>query len=326
MFSWIDNVRPVDDPELTHELRRQLVDELVTAPDSPTIDAILPDDLINVGEDRSIKYIVFPRERGVGQGRITLSVAAIRGLVLQPGEASGRDKALDAELRFLDESGGRIGTATVLECLSVNLVRAGHNFVAYDGDFYSVNQSFVERIDKELEDVPLSSIDYPPYRGETEPAYNAMVGRDYPDRFVLLDRAMIELPNEYGVEASDLVSSSGSLIHVKRKGKSSVLSHLFLQVANSCELLRRSQLARLQLASLIRERARSDEIVTSVEAAYLLAEEHGVEIEVTFAFLGDWKGKTITSLPLFSRISMVSEIRRVSNLGFRPTVAMISSR
>ena len=60
--------------------------------------------------------------------------------------------------------------------------------------------------------------------------------------------------------------------------------------------------------------------------AYLQAEERGAEIEVTFAFLGDWNGKTITSLPLFSRISMVSEIRRVSNLGFRPTVAMISSR
>lgn len=326
MFSWIDNVRPIDDPELIHELRLQLVDELVAYPGSPAIDAILPDDLINVGEDRSIKYVVFPHERGIGQGRVTLAVAAISDLVAQSRDAADRDRTLDAELRFLDESEDRIGTATVLECLSANLMRAGHNFIAYDGDFYSVDQSFVARIDSELSGVPLSSIDYPPYRGETEPAYNAMVGQYYPDRFVLLDREMIELPNEYGVEASDLVSSSGALIHVKRKGKSSVLSHLFLQVANSCELIRRSPLARQQLASLIRERAHNDQIVASVEAAYLQAEERGAEIEVTFAFLGDWKGKTITSLPLFSRISMVSEIRRVSNLGFRPTVAMISSR
>lgn len=326
MFSWIDNVRPVDDPELIHELRLQLIDELAAAPDSANIDTILPDDLINVGDDRSIKYIVFPRERGIGQGRVTLSVAAIRDLVMQSYEVPLRDKALDAELRFLDESRDRIGTATVLECLSVSLIRGDHNYIAYDGDFYSVNQSFVKRIDEELEDVQLSSVAFPPYRGETEPAYNAMVGRDHSDRFVLLDRRMIELPNEYGVEASDLVSSSGALIHVKRKGRSSVLSHLFLQVANSCELLRRSQAARFQLASLIREHAHNDEIAASIEAAHLLAEEYGTEIEVTFAFLGDWKGKKITNLPLFSRISMVSEIRRVSNLGFRPTVALISSR
>ena len=77
-----------------------------------------------------------------------------------------------------------------------------------------------------------------------------MVVENYPDDFILLDRALIELPGEYGVEVSDLVSSSGALIHVKRKGKSSVLSHLFLQAANSCELLRRSPPARDQFMTL----------------------------------------------------------------------------
>jgi len=47
---------------------------------------------------------------------------------------------------------------------------------------------------------------------------------------------------------------------------------------------------------------------------------------VAFAFLGDWRNRTIASLPLFSRISLVTQARRVSNLGFRPTVATISSR
>jgi uncharacterized protein (TIGR04141 family) len=122
------------------------------------------------------------------------------------------------------------------------------------------------------------------------------------------------------------VAASGALIHVKRKGKSSVLRHLFLQAANSCELLRRSPQAWQQLASLIRERARDDRIVDQVAEAHLAAEQRREEIEVTFAFLGDWKAKTITNLPLFSRISLVSEARRVANLGFRPTVALISNR
>jgi hypothetical protein len=49
-------------------------------------------------------------------------------------------------------------------------------------------------------------------------------------------------------------------------------------------------------------------------------------VEVAFAFLGDWRNRTITSLPLFSRISLVTQARRVSNLGYLPTVALISSR
>ncbi len=153
-----------------------------------------------------------------------------------------------------------------------------------------------------------------------------MVGQDCPDDFVLLDRALIELPGEYGVEASDLVASSGALVHVKRKDKSSVLSHLFLQAANSCELLRRSPPARDQLMCMIRERACNGQIVAAIESAYARAAERREETEVAFAFLGDWRGKTIANLPLFSRISMVTEVRRVSNLGFRPTVALISSR
>ena len=42
------------------------------------IDAILPDDLIETGGDRSIRFILFPRERHSGQGNVTLAMMAIR--------------------------------------------------------------------------------------------------------------------------------------------------------------------------------------------------------------------------------------------------------
>jgi uncharacterized protein (TIGR04141 family) len=326
MFSWIDNIHPVDDPELIRDLRIQLAGEIMEKPDSPLIDTILPDDLIEVGDERSIRYILFPRERGTGQGKVTLAMTAISRLLGQLQDGNDKDVGLDADLRFLDESRELIGTATVLECISATLKRGDAEFIAYDGDFYAVNRDFVSRIDAELGRIPVSGLSYPPYRGETEPDYNKTAARDHPDEFVLLDRTLIELPDEHGVEAADLISSSGTLIHVKRKGKSSVLSHLFLQVANSCELLRRSTPAWQQLSSLIRQHAADDVIAESIEAAHAAAQRRESELEVAFAFLGDWNGKTITSLPLFSRISMVNEVRRVSNLGFRPTVAMISIR
>lgn len=325
MFSWIDNIRFVDDPALVSELRIQLASEIIHNPDSALIDTILPDDLIEPGEDRFIRYILFPYERGFGHGRVTLVMAAVGTLLNQLQVSDSKDVGLDADLRFLDDSGDLIGTATVLECISASLKRGDDEFIAYDGDFYAVNHSFVSRIDDQLTKIPHSEIRYPAYSGQTEPDYNEGVARDHPGEFVRLDGAVIELPDEYGVEPADLVSASGALIHVKRKGKSSVLSHLFLQAANSCELLRRSELARDRLSSLIRERAADDNIVAAIEAAHAAAQNRESEIEVAFAFLGNWRGRTITNLPLFSRISMVNEARRVSNLGFRPTVAMISS-
>jgi uncharacterized protein (TIGR04141 family) len=140
--------------------------------------------------------------------------------------------ALDDELRFLDESETCIGVATILECVSANLRIGDEDFIAYDGDFYLVDQGFVNRIDNEVGRVPISATTFPPYRGQPEPAYNSMVKRDYPDDFVELDRALITLPGQYGVEASDLVALSGALVHLKRKGKSSTLSHLFRSSAS----------------------------------------------------------------------------------------------
>jgi hypothetical protein len=97
------------------------------------IDAILPDDLIETGDDRSIRYILFPRERRSGQGKVTLAMMAIGRLLRQMGDGDA-DAGLDADLRFLDESGELIGTATVLECISATLKRDGAEFIAYDGD------------------------------------------------------------------------------------------------------------------------------------------------------------------------------------------------
>jgi len=268
---------------------------------------------------------VFPHERGTGHGRVTLTTSMISHLLTGFDGTSERVDALNSELRFLDDSESKIGTASVLECLSANLRLGDVEYIAYDGDFYVVDKVFVEQVDAELRDIPVSLIDYPAYRGETEPGYNSRVGRDYPHEFIELDRALIVLPGQYGVESSDLVSASGALIHVKRKGRSSVLSHLFLQAANSCELLRWSAAARDQLQTMLETRAHNSDIARSVIDAHKAAWQQREEIDVVFAFLGNWRGKTAASLPLFSRISLVTQARRIGTLGFRPTIALISS-
>jgi hypothetical protein len=44
---------------------------------------------------------------------------------------------------------------------------------------------------------------------------------------------------------------------------------------------------------------------------------------VVFAFLGDWRQRTITSLPLFSRVSLVQAARRIGQLGYRPSFKLV---
>jgi uncharacterized protein (TIGR04141 family) len=325
-FTWIDNITPVEDEATIQQLRAHLAETLATDPNPASIDAILPDDLLDVGDDRSISTIAFPRERGATHGRPTLTtamLAAVVGKVVDPEE---RNRMLDTELRFFDDAGQKIGQASILECLSAEFRIGDAHYVAYDGDFYIADNDYVKRIDHEIAQIPTSQLNFPSYHAETEPLYNAKVGRELPAEFINLDRALIKIPGETTFEACDLLAATGALVHVKRKGRSSTLSHLFLQAANSCELLRRSPEARRQFHKLIAERSSSPQVLARVQSVLATAENSRDELEIVFAFLGDWKDRTITSLPLFSRISLVNESRRVRNLGYRVTVKTLSHR
>lgn len=323
-FTWIDNITLVEDEGTVGRLRIHVAEILATEPNPASIDAILPDDLLDVGEDRSISCIAFPGERGAKQGRRTLTVARLAALITSCDGPAERERALDTHLRFYDETGKPIDSASILECLSAEFQLDGEQYIAYDGDFYLVSGDYIERVDREIAQIPVSTIEFPVYRGETEPAYNARVGKDHQTEFILLGRALIEIPGETTFEACDLVAATGALVHVKRKGKSSMLSHLFLQAANSCELLRRSAEAKRQFNKLLAARAGSAQLLESVQTALAATESRRDELEVSFAFLGDWKDRTISSLPLFSRISLVSEARRIQNLGYHVTVKTIA--
>jgi uncharacterized protein (TIGR04141 family) len=316
---WVDNIQIVEDEAICLTLRRQLLADLGGASVPPTVDAILPDDLLDVDDERSIGYILYPREKKSGVCRRNLPIEAIAARLRG---ASDPDRMLNDELRFTDEVGEVLGKARLLDCICADLTLGGKQYILYDGDFYKVDRSFVDRIDTELMQLENSAISFPDYGGETEPKYIDMVKDDHSDSFIVLDRQLIKLEGEYGIEACDLVAKSGALVHLKRKGKSSTLSHLFLQASNGCELLRRSLDARRQLGQLIQERAECQILASQVEQVHN-ARLSGNGLEVVFGFLGDWRERPITSLPLFSRISLVYESRKVSGLGFKPTVALI---
>ena len=324
-FTWVDNIQPVEDETLIDRLRAHVADTLVTDPESPTLDVILPDDLLEVDGDRSICKIALPQERGASHGRMTLTTGILAGLLGRV-EPAHRSRFLERDLRFFDEADQKIGVATILECLSAEFYFAGTHYIAYDGDFFQVQDDYVSRVDRELGQIPESQLDFPVYKGESERAYNTKVGRDCPTRFICLDRMLVRVPGETTFEACDLISSSGAFVHVKRKGKSSTLSHLFLQAANSCELLRRSREAWTLFGSLLADKAPMPETLATVQKALAVASATRDELEVVFAFLGDWKGKTIKQLPLFSRISLVNASKRVRSLGFRATVKTLSTR
>lgn len=325
-FAWIDNITAIFDEDLIAALRQELVVQVLRNPPPANVDVLLPDDLLDLNDERSIQYILYPGERRASASRVTLTISMVAGLLARLANAEPPMEPLDADLRFLDASREPVGSSSILECLCADLWFDGQQFLAYDGDFYRVDQTFLRSIDQEVLAIPESGTKLPCYRGGDEPSYNSAVGQNRPDEFVVLDRSLIRLPGESGIEACDLVSANGALVHVKRKGKSSVLSHLFLQAGNSCEVLRRSPEARQQLRALIEGMAPPPELAEAVFGALDQLDPANTgdgPIEVVFAFLGDWRDRGITTLPLFSKVSLIQSARRIAQLGYQPTVGLV---
>lgn len=320
-FRWVDNIIPVADEALVVELREKVLGFLQASPIPNHVDVLIPDDLVGLRDERIAEYVAFPRERGAKEGRRTLTVEMVAGLVKSL-EGKHPGSALDSELRFFDASKEFLGSVTVLECLTAELHVGQEVYVVNDGDFYVVDPTFVERVDAAMNDVHLSDISLPCYGGGTEPQYIEKLRHGHGSDFAVVDRALLYVDGETPVEACDVVSRSGALIHLKRKGRSSVFSHLCFQASSSCVLLKASQAAQDQLLTLATSSGARGDLIRDV-SSNLDPIRVGGGVEVVFGLLGKWGTRTLRDLPLVSKVSLSQSVRRITQLGFRPTALLI---
>jgi uncharacterized protein (TIGR04141 family) len=322
-FGWVDRLTLVDDDDRRQALTDQLANDVLASEHVPDADVMFPDDLVEDDDERSIEFVLFPGERRTAAPRTTLTLGSVAAHIARSPDRRQRVHALEHPLRFLDGAKAEIGVATLLECLAADLINDGERYVAHEGDFYRVEESFVNEVDDELRDLPESTLRLPCYHGDPEPHYNRLVAELDPTRFVLLDGQLFHAPGEAGVELCDLIADTGALVHVKRKGRSSVLSHLFLQAANACDILRRSAPARERLSEMIRGSAASSGLIEATLATLAALERRDGAPEVVFAFLGDFRRNRILDLPLFSRVSLVQVARTLRLLGYHTSYKLV---
>ena len=316
-FSFIDQMVPVYDDGLELALRQQVFHDVVSLKD--TIDVLVPDDLVPYEDERSICYVVRPGVAAAKACDLVLTVDMVAGIVRDEGAAG-----LDRDLRFSDASRSVIATTSILDCLAGEVRIGDDRFVLYDGDFYRVDGTLLDRIDAALATIPVVTLDMPAYGGGPEGEWNRDAATVRPERYVVLDGCFVYLPGQSPFEACDILDTDGALIHVKRKSRSSTMSHLFVQAERSCQLLCEVDAARLQLREHIDDATAAtatDSRAARHVADRLASRNHGVRL--VFALLGDWHGKTLANLPLLARLSLVASVPAIRRLGFEPSVALV---
>lgn len=314
-FSWIDKVHELTDKAVIEKLNAELVGNIKKE----------KTDHVWLAVPGVIDWI------GIGGFRYTnKDVEPLRDdLDLDEFLSTVRDKNFididflhQRRVKFFRSDNGAVPVEwSVFRCLYAEINLDGEKYILTDQNWYQISKDFVDEVEQSCNAIPACSISFPDYTlathgaagsNEGELGYNKeIVNADNGSR-TLLDRRLVTIKGLTPVEFCDVYTNAKQLIHVKRYGGSSSLSHLFQQGAVSAELFASESRFRQEVNSLLPHSERVDVNTIdprSYEVAFLIVNKSDKEFR----------------LPFFSKVTLQSVARRLRGYGYKVSVSNAKS-
>jgi uncharacterized protein (TIGR04141 family) len=192
------------------------------------------------------------------------------------------------------------------QCVCFEVNEGDSTYLLSGGRWYRIATSFVQQVNNFVENMPVCKLTLPSCAGVNESEYNSNVCSA--KGFLLLDQRLINYGGGHSkIEVCDFLTPQKQLVHVKKYGGSSVLSHLFSQGAVSGELLFTDPEFRAKANKLLPK-----------SLHFSTANFRPSDYEVVFAII-TWSTKNLT-LPFFSRVSLRAAVRRLQGFGYKVTL------
>ena len=212
------------------------------------------------------------------------------------------------------KSGTDIYKWKIYNCIYCEISKNNTTFILSNGKWYEINKDFVETVNDDYKNIinDNSTIELPPSKsGEHENMYNKRVGDDN-DSICNMDRKMIHIGGaRQQIEFCDLLTKKNEIIHVKRYGASSVLSHLFSQGLVSGELFLSDEGFRKKLR---------DKLPNGFKSKAPQKKPNAAEYEIVYAIISKYKELEI---PFFSKVNMRNAVRRLKAFGYKVSLINI---
>ena len=311
-FGWVDHLAEVKDPLLIDGLDNLLVDQL-RAVDTSCTHMAMPENL----EWEDIEHFrIVPIVRQTEFQELDLDEYLQQPMTKAADLTIEQLKRRKVAVKFLS-SADAVAKWSVYQCLVSEQRLNGGLYALVEGRWFSIADSLVDEVDTAISAIPMATVTLPPGKpGELEESYNARAAASSPD-LVLLDKALVAPQGATTkIEFCDIMSKDGSLIHVKRKSRSSTLSHLFAQGHVSAEALTDGRL-RDQVRAAIQEAAGTSDPSEWLELVPPSdAQPDRQKVTVTFIVIANSTATGVGWLPFFSRLTLMQTVRDLNRLGF----------
>jgi uncharacterized protein (TIGR04141 family) len=307
-FEFIDHLRPEKNAARIRELNKQLVDDLRTG-EITEAHLAAPEtlDWLDVGG------FTFSCGLKDQEPNTDPRISAYR--------TSHEDGDIDLAMLKSDKlialraDGEMLQDWPVYRCIVYQLELDGHLFVLTGAQWFRVDVDYKNKIYKQVN--ALKKLAGLPKADATggEKAYNVKAAAEL--GALCLDRKLIQDSGPDKIELCDILTLQGGLIHVKPRGSSSTLSHLFNQGLNSA--------TRLFVDQEFRSKARA--LAASEDQAYadvLPADRFdAAKHEISFVIITRSKRNTPLTLPFFSVVSLATAATYLQGYGYTVSIAAV---
>ena len=194
----------------------------------------------------------------------------------------------------------------------------GKTYILCDGSWYEINTSFYDAVHTFVQSrVPVSTIVLPACPANVkEDGYNKLAA-DSNQNFCLMDQRMVSVEDgPKKIEACDIFTADKQLIHIKNKGQSSQLSHLFSQGKVSAQCFVDDEEFRRQVLEISKEKF-------SADVFNFQAKPNSKEFEVIYGIIDKKIGTLNNSLPFFSLVNLMLTAIELERMHFKYSVILI---
>lgn len=303
-FAFIDYMRAERDPTVLSHLDDQLVQAL-EAGDLTDMHLAIPE-AIDWQEVAGVRFSFKKRKH---EPTPDPKISLYRELRADEEIAIARLKSDRVEaISAVDDQQLR-GRWAVYDCVVFETDYNGHLYVLSGGDWYRIKKSYRDEVEAFARTLPELDVGLPSATtGDDESAYNVAAATTIDA--LALDGHLISVGGPDRVELCDLLTRDGIFIHVKKRGRSSTLSHLFAQGITSTQMLLHDQTFLSDATDLV------SSLDDSFEDA--LPDELGARDQVKVAYVIVSRGQRPDKpfgLPFFSLVSLQAAARQLQNAG-----------
>lgn len=303
-FDWVDNIKEVRSFSEKQILDKELL-KLINEKEFTNIWMAVPE-LISWEAIKYFKYDGINEE--FDDIFIEKVVATFKGNITDVSQLKSKKiSAISAE----DENKIQIRWS-VYRCIIAELDINKKSYCLNNGKWYKIENDFVKRINYEYKSMPLSNIPCIPYDSKGykeygEDNYNSELVASLSNARLLHKTGEIPYGGGQGnkIEVCDVMTSDKTLIHIKRNGGSSLLSHLFNQAAVSAEALLDENF-RTKFYQKLADNNYNELIDNSFAAT---------SYKVVIAIINKTKNER-PKIPFFSRVAIRYTAKTISNMGY----------